>query len=203
MILCHNICGTGACIHRQNSSMYDPYLSSKGIKTLKDVIDGEGNNRKWEYMSDKYQLKPADFLFWYGLLNSVPKQWKEKLQVEPAVVNTFDEDRCLRSVNDKVIDISSLTCRQIYVYSKYRASSAQQYFTSKFGRNDIESSQIYLIPHSTSARIFQFKILNNILYLNVRLYKMGTVSSSKCSLCSESKETTTRLFFKYRVSANL
>ena len=39
-----------ACIPRQNSPIYDPYLSSKGIKTLKDVIDGKGNNRKWEYV---------------------------------------------------------------------------------------------------------------------------------------------------------
>ena len=81
-----------AFILRQNSPIYDPYLSSRGIKTLKDVIDSEGNNRKWEYMSDKYQLKPVDFLSWYGLLNSIPKQWKKKLQIEPAVDNTFDED---------------------------------------------------------------------------------------------------------------
>ena len=65
MTLCHNICGT-MHLHRQNSPIYDPYLSSKGIKTLKDVIDCEGNNRKWEYMSDKHQLKPVDFLSWYG-----------------------------------------------------------------------------------------------------------------------------------------
>ena len=31
-----------ACILRQNSPIYDPYLSSKGAKTLKDVIDGKG-----------------------------------------------------------------------------------------------------------------------------------------------------------------
>ena len=30
-----------ACILRQNSRICDPYLSSKGIKTLKDVIDGK------------------------------------------------------------------------------------------------------------------------------------------------------------------
>ena len=32
-----------ACILRQNSPICDPYLSSTGMKTLKDVIDGEGN----------------------------------------------------------------------------------------------------------------------------------------------------------------
>ena len=65
-------------------------------------------------MSDKYQLRPADFLSWYGFFNSIPKQWKKKLQIEPTVVNTLDEDRCLVSVKDKVIDVSSLTSRQIY-----------------------------------------------------------------------------------------
>ena len=198
------------CILRQNSPIYDPCLSSKGIKALEDVIDGKGNNRKWKYMSDKYQLKPVDFLSWYRLLNPIPKQWRKKLQIEPAVVNTLDEGRCPLTVNDKVIDISSLTSRQIYgdlVHSKYRAPSARQYFTNKFGRNDIEWSQIHLIPHRTpidmKTRIFQFKILNNVLYLNARLYKMGIVSSSKCSLCSESKETTNHLFFECRVSASL
>ena len=68
-------------------------------------------------------------------------------------------------------------------------------------------TDLYLIPHRTSidtkTRIFQFKILNNILYLTARLYKMGIVSSSKCSLCGESKETSTHLFSECRVSASL
>ena len=60
-----------ACILRQNSPIYNPYLSSKGIKTLKDVIDGKGNNRKWEFMSDKYQLKLLTFvLVWVIELNT-------------------------------------------------------------------------------------------------------------------------------------
>ena len=46
MILCHNICGTMHLYLDKIHQFYDPYLSSKGIKTLKDVIDGEGNNRK-------------------------------------------------------------------------------------------------------------------------------------------------------------
>ena len=53
------------------------------------VITGNGN------MSDKYELKPVDLLSWYGLLNSMPKQWEKTLQTEPAVVNTLDENRCL------------------------------------------------------------------------------------------------------------
>ena len=66
-------------------------------------------------MSGKYQPRPVDFLSWHGLLDSIPKQWKKKLQIEPAVVSTLDENRCLLSVKDKVIDISSLTSRQMTI----------------------------------------------------------------------------------------
>ena len=50
-----------AYILRQNSPICDPYLSSKGIETLKDVIDGEGNNMKWDICLTN-KLKPVDFL---------------------------------------------------------------------------------------------------------------------------------------------
>ena len=43
-------------------------------------------------------------------------------------------------------------------------------------------------------RIFQYKILNNILYLNNRLYKFGYVESPMCSLCNSETETMTHLF---------
>ena len=46
----------------------------------------------------------------------------------------------------------------------------------------------------TKTRIFQFKILNNILHLKARLDKMDVASSSKRFLCSESNESTTHLF---------
>ena len=56
---------------------------------------------------------------------------EKKLKIEPAVVNTLDEDRCPLLVKDKVIDISSLTPRQIYddlVYSKYRPPKCSTVF---------------------------------------------------------------------------
>ena len=43
-------------------------------------------------------------------------------------------------------------------------------------------------------RIFQYKILNNILYLNNRFYKFGYVEPPTCSLCNSETETMTHLF---------
>ena len=64
--------------------------------------------------------------------------------------------------------------------------------------NDIDWATVYLLPQKTTTesrmRIFQYKILNNILYLNNRLYKFGYVESPMCSLCNSETETMTHLF---------
>ena len=55
-----------------------------------------------------------------------------------------------------------------------------------------------MIPHmvtiESSLQIFQYKILNNILFLNNRLFKFGQVQSPLCSLCKHENETTKHLF---------
>ena len=42
----------------------------------------------------------------------------------------------------------------------------------------------------TNLRIFQYKILNNVLYLNEKLFKFKIVSSPLCSFCNSENEIT-------------
>ena len=64
--------------------------------------------------------------------------------------------------------------------------------------NNIDWATVYLLPQKTTIhsrmRIFQYKIQNNILYRNNRLYKFGYVESPMCSLCNSETETMTHLF---------
>ena len=41
----------------------------------------------------------------------------------------------------------------------------------------------------TFVQCFQFKILNDILFLNTRLQKMGRIQSDLCTFCQTSPET--------------
>ena len=52
---------------------------------------------------------------------------------------------------------------------------------------------IYVI-FDTATRMFQYKILNNILYLNKLLFKFKKVSTSSCSFCKLVKETNLNIF---------
>ena len=55
----------------------------------------------------------------------------------------------------------------------------------------------------SSLRSFQYKILNNILYLNEKLFKFKTVDSPLCSLCKTENESTLHLFCECAVTSNL
>ena len=55
----------------------------------------------------------------------------------------------------------------------------------------------------TKAWIFQFKILNSVLYLNKQLYKMNLSESPLCSLGLTEQETFTHLFLECSYSSNL
>ena len=55
----------------------------------------------------------------------------------------------------------------------------------------------------SSLRSFQYKILNNILYLNERLYKFNIVDSPLCSLCGACNKSIKRLFCACTVTQRL
>ena len=55
----------------------------------------------------------------------------------------------------------------------------------------------------SSLRSFQYKIFNNILYLNEKLFKFKIVDSPLCSLCETENESMLHLFFECAVTSNL
>ena len=55
----------------------------------------------------------------------------------------------------------------------------------------------------SSLRLFQYKILNNILYLNEKLFKFKIVDSPLCSLCETENESVLHLFCACTVTSNL
>ena len=57
---------------------------------------------------------------------------------------------------------------------------------------------IYLLPRiltkNTSLRAFQYKILNNVLYLNHKLFQFKDSTTSLCLYCNKHDETAQHLF---------
>ena len=78
--------------------------------------------------------------------------------------------------------------------------SSNIYFKNLFNYHDIDWTAIYMLPclvtHNTYKRSFQYKILNNILYLNKKLHIFGRKSFPLCSFCNLNDETSFHIFHK-------
>ena len=59
-------------ILKQNSPIFDKQLVGKGMNFVSDVVSEYGRVYSWDIISTKFQLKPIEFLKWYGLINAIP-----------------------------------------------------------------------------------------------------------------------------------
>ena len=84
---------------------------------------------------------------------------------------------------------------------------SQIYFEKPIQNKEIEWKCIYIMSRcvtiDTNLRIFQYKMLNNILYLTEKLFKFKIVSSPVCSFCNSEDETPIHLFFSCNQTKSL
>ena len=60
-----------------------------------------------------------------------------------------------------------------------------------------------MVTVDTKLRTFQYKILNNILFVNKMLFKLKEVGLPLCSFCKAKDETYIHLFYKCRKTSIL
>ena len=88
---------------------------------------------------------------------------------------------------------------QIQISEKYEKPTSQLYYERYFNKFDFDWNSLYLLPRmvtiDTKLRVFQYKILNNILFVNKMLFKFRKVESPLCSFCKAEDETCIHLFY--------
>ena len=66
-------------VTRDGNSLYDKSLIDKGIITIRDITNEIGELLSWSEAEQKFSLNRVQILNWLGLLNCIPKTWKNKL----------------------------------------------------------------------------------------------------------------------------
>ena len=91
----------------------------------------------------------------------------------------------------RILTLEKLSSTEIYaiLISKVQNKPSYNfYFQNLFDKNDIDSAVICMLPrlaiYNTYMRSFQYKLLNNVLFLNERLHIFGIKSSPLCSFCN-------------------
>ena len=167
-------------------------MVSKGIRTVSNLFDREGELKNWENVSQEFNLNPIHFLKWYDVFRSIPSSWRKALRSSNVEENMISEDsQCGIETNGKFIPINSVTAKFVYtlcISHKFSPPTSKKLLLTKFNIDDQKTwSSVYLLPAGatldTKIRMFQYKILINIPYLNKKLYHMNLVESPLCSLC--------------------
>ena len=83
---------------------------------------------------------------------------------------------------------------------KEEQTASRLYYQKKFSNSNLDWKKVYLqvciITKESTLRAFQFKLLNNVLYLNKMLFKFGKSGSPLCSFCNLKDETSYHLFYE-------
>ena len=196
-------------VTKNNEPVYHQTFLELGWNTIHYLLDENGQLGKWNFISNKFGLRPCDFLTWYGLINSIPKDWIIQVR-EGQLVQENPEGITYLFIDKNSETLKSVTSGKIYnslIKDRISEPTSQRYFERTFNKTEIDWSQIYLLPWKVSVetriRAFQFKIQHNILYLNQKLHKMGLAEFPLCNLCGISQETTTHLFLNFPITSNL
>ena len=91
------------------------------------------------------------------------------------------------------------------VRKKPSSRTAQQKITDKYSDTVINWKKVYSLPFRTTLdsklREFQYKILNNIVFTNDKLFRFGLSHSPNCTFCSEESESLEHLLLRCKVSS--
>ena len=143
-------------------------------------------------------LKDSKFLTWTGVRCAVPSH----LKLRSPEVNK-DHVRSLQfKIGDKTFDPVLSKSRDLYgllISCKATESRGFTKLKSKFSIDDVGTKKAFSLIRTciceTYVQCFQFKILNDILFTNSRLAKIGLIQSDLCTFCNIGVETIDHLFF--------
>ena len=179
----------------RQASFQQFFIAGSTLKII-DLLSDSGSFLPWHIVKVKYQLNDAHILSWLGLINSIPLAWKTKIKHHFSDTRHIGTDSMRRD-----IFLPDMSVKRVYralgkpmIHPPTAQNSLEQYL----GKSEIDWEEVYLTPLKITIEsqlgVFQYKILNNILYLNNRLFKMGYAESPLCSLCKRENEAVSHLF---------
>ena len=175
-------------------------VSEKNINFITQLYKPDGKLKQWENVKQEFNLNDSAFYKWVQIVHAIPNTWKNIISNESLSNNNVYTNHHL-IWNNRILCLEKLSAKELYAlinYNKNHQPTSQKYFENMFAVSALDWKVIYILPRqviiSTFYRSFQYKLLNNVLYLNKKLFTFGLSASSLCSFCKNEDETITHLF---------
>ena len=150
----------------------------------------------------EFHIKETHKIYWLQIIYALPKTWKDIILNDNGNAKSiviFDH-HIVR--NSQIHSLNKLTSKKLHLIlaeANNVKPTAQDYFENIFETCQFNWKKIYVLICNTTldtkARMFQYKVLHNILYANKMLFKFGKVTSPRCSFCKLHDETIMPLFY--------
>ena len=167
-----------------------------------DFFDDTGNIKDWHEFRVSKNIDTNKFFCWVQILDAIPHNWKVSIKNDCGRSRQFCDFKPHLIFNAKIYPMEKLSSKELYnnfVQKVVKAPTSQATIQRALNVESLPWNSIYNLSRAVSidsySRIFQYKILNNILYLNLSLHRMGLSDSPLCSYCHAENETTQHLFF--------
>ena len=119
-------------------------------------------------------------------------------------------DRVYIELNETEIDLSKVTSKLLYNKFKTKKQTPpppQKKMKSKYPQLAVDWKKIYSLPFTvtveTKIREFQYKLLNDIVYTNDKLFRFKMIESPLCTFCQKEDESLEHLLFYCNVTENV
>ena len=191
-------------IQVDNSSVYFLKFSKKDINYVSQLFSDNESIKQWQEFKREHNLHESFYFQWLELIDSIPQRWKIIIEENyENAINLIIHDHHL--VKDPIfISLDKSKSTEIYsilISRGLNKPSSNIYFENLFRDYNNDGTAIYTLPHlitnNTFMRSFQYKILNNVLFLNKILHTFGIKPSPLCCFCNLYDETPYHMFYEY------
>ena len=186
-------------------------FSSKGIKYLYQLINANNRFKSWINFQAEFGLSSIKYFKYIQLIDSIPFFFREIIYANEESFQPVATRGCGMWHNSRFIPINRLISSEIYwilVRKRNHEPTAKMKHIENFPNlANFIWSNIYMLPRKITQdsylRVFQYKIPNNILYLNKKLHSFGKVNTPLCSFCESHDESLVHLFSECSHSSRL
>ena len=198
--------GTTEFLCYDKKSMYRRDIVNLGFVKIKDLISAHNS-----FLCDFSSLtNPEQRFFLMSIINSIPAEWRSLIKASTNVIsaNPIPITPTIKLPSGNVVPILDISPKQIYqifLQQKQIAPTAKQKLSNNYANIDIDWEKAYTLAFhctlDTKIREFHYKILNCIIFTNVKLNLIGVVESPNCTFCQEAAESVEHLLFSCRISS--
>ena len=182
-----------------NKTIFHKEFHSKGIMSVHQLFSN-GIMKKWHDFKTEFRLDDGLHFKYIQLIDAIPREWKIKLR-NGEIYEDLQPAQGVLSCT-RLIPLEKLISKEIYsilLRIRDHVPTAKQSYNEKFSNLSYHDwANVYTLPRKVTKdaylRYFQYKILNNILYLNKKLFTFGKSSTQNCSFCENHEESIYHIF---------